>query len=124
MKWDGATSQFEFEAITGSHTACVSFTYQTISPFTIHTVTLGDSIISCRIHIETAFDKASTVSVGHTGSQIAIMDTTENSTLEAGDYESTRWIEYAGSDLIKLYITPGASVQGTGYVYLTLTKAE
>ena len=52
------------------------------------------------------------------------MDTTENSTLEAGDYESTRWIEYAGSDLIKLYITPGASVQGSGYVYLTLTKAE
>ena len=123
--WDGAASEFSFsDAVTPPRTACLSFTYATISPFTIHTVTLGDIIISCRIHIETAFDKVSTVSVGHTGSAIAIMDTTENSTLEAGDYESTRWIEYAGSDLIKLYITPGASVQGSGYVYLTLTKAE
>jgi hypothetical protein len=34
------------------------------------------------------------------------MDTTENTTLEAGDYETTRWIEYAGADTIKLYITP------------------
>jgi hypothetical protein len=52
------------------------------------------------------------------------MDTTENTTLEAGDYETTRWIEYAGADTIKLYITPGTSSQGAGYVYLCWTKAE
>ena len=125
LMWDGAASEFSFsDAIIPPRTVCLSFTYATISPFTIHTVATDDIIISCRIHIETAFDKASAVSVGHTGSQIAIMDTTENSTLEVGDYESTRWIEYGGSDLIKLYISPGTSVQGSGYVYLTLTKAE
>jgi len=125
LKWDGAASEFSFsDAITPPKTACLSFTYATISPFTIHTVTADDIIISCRIHISTPFDATSTLSVGHTGSAIAIMDTTENSTLEEGDYESTRWIEYGGSDLIKLYITPGASVRGIGYVYLTLTKAE
>jgi hypothetical protein len=125
LMWDGGASEIVYSsAVTPPRTACISFTYSTISPFTIHAVTLGDIIISCRIHIETVFDGISTVSVGHSGSAIAIMDTTENSTLEVGDYESTRWIEYGGSDLIKLYITPGTSVRGTGYVYLTLTKAE
>ena len=121
MKWDGATSQFEFEAIAGSQKVCVAFTYTTISPLTIYYTAVGDAITGARVHIETEFDEASTVSVGHTGSQVAIMDTAENFTTEAGDYECTRFLTYSGSDSIKLYITPGASTQGTGHVVLYVT---
>ena len=125
VKWDATAAEFLYSsAVTPPRTACISFTYQTVSPFTVHVVAADDIIISCRISITTAFNATSTVSVGHTGSQVAIMDTAENSTLEVGDYETTRWIEYAGADTIKLYITPGASSQGAGYIYLCWTKAE
>jgi hypothetical protein len=121
IKWDGATSQFEFETVTAAQKVCVAFIYTTISPLTIYYTIPGDVITGARIHIETEFDEASTVSVGHTGSQVAIMDTTENFTTEAGDYECTRFITYSGSDSIKMYITPGASTQGTGHVVLYVT---
>jgi hypothetical protein len=121
MKWDGATSQFEFETVEASKKVCVAFTYTTISPLTIYYTVPGDAITGARIHIETEFNETSTVSIGHSGSQVAIMDTAENFTTEAGDYECTRFMPYSGSDAIKLYINPGASIQGTGYVILFVT---
>jgi hypothetical protein len=126
VKWDAGAGEFLYSSISAAtnQTACISFTYSTVSPFLLHTVASGDVIVSCRIHIATPFNATSTLSVGHAGSAVAIMTTTENETLEEGDYEATRFIEYAGVDSIKLYITPGTSSQGAGYVYLCWTKAE
>ena len=121
MKWDGATSQFEFETVEASKKVCVAFTYQTISPLIIYYTAVGDAITGARVHIETVFDEASSVSIGHSGSQVAILDTTENFTTEEGDFECTRFMPYSGSDAIKLYINPGASTQGAGHVILYVT---
>ena len=121
LKWNGSSAQFEFESVEASKKVCIAFTYTTISPLTIYYTAVGDAITGARVHIETVFDEASTVSIGHSGSQVAILDTTENFTTEEGDYECTRFMPYSGSDAIKLYINPGASTQGAGYVILYVT---
>jgi len=123
VMWDAGNERWAYEDIEFEKTVVVEFTYATTSPYTVYSTTTDDIILSTRIHIETPFDDGtSTLSVGHAGDAGALMATTENDPTEEGDYESTRYVEYAGVDSIKLYITPGGSTAGDGSVIIRLAK--
>ena len=101
---------------------CVAFDYTTSSPLILYYTGNGTIITGARIHIETFFDGAATLSIGHAGNVDAVIASSENNPLELGDYETTRFLSYAGVDTIRLYVNAGAATQGAGHVLLGVRK--
>lgn len=101
----------------------LDFYYGDTSPVTIASVATGETIVSIRIDITQAFNAVSSLSVGHTGSSTALMNTDQNIPTVAGSFEVVLHQEYGGADTIKLYITPGSSSEGAGTCWLVTKKA-
>lgn len=110
-------------ASSGFTVSPVAFYYNSSSPITVATVATGEIITKVILDITTAFNAATTLSVGHTGSQTALMDTTQNLPATVGFYEVIGNHQYGGADTVKLYISPGLSTQGAGTCWLITKKA-
>jgi hypothetical protein len=111
----GASAGFTITATT--------FAWNTTSPVTLQVLATGEIVCKVILDITTAFDAASSLSVGHTGSATALMDTSQSDSRTAGWYEVVAHQEYGGADAAYLHITPGASSQGAGRVWVISKKA-
>ena len=95
------------------------FTYDMASPSTLMAVTTDQRIMRVGIIIVTPFDDpAATVSIGHTGNQNGLMASADNDPSFAAYYEVESNMKYGGVDVIKLYVDPGNSSQGSGTLFL------
>lgn len=101
----------------------INFTYNGGSPQTIGSVATGEQITEVWLDVTTAFNAPTTLSVGHTGSQVALMDTSKNIPGTVGLYRVRGNHIYGGADTLKLYVNPGASSQGAGQCWVITKKA-
>ena len=101
----------------------LDFLYNDGSPLTIGSVATGEQVTSVIVDVTTAFNGSASLSVGHTGSATALMDTDKNLPGSIGHYEVKANFTYGGSDTLKLYISPGASSQGAGQCWVITKKA-
>lgn len=110
-------------ATSGFTVIRLAFAYNSSSPLTLAAVATGETVMKVILDLTTAFDQASTLSVGHTGSQTALMNTDQNDSRTAGFYEVVANQQYGGSDTVKLYVNAGLSTQGAGVCWLISKKA-
>lgn len=97
----------------------LAFGYATDTPLTIASIAGGERVKKIGIQITTPFnDPSSSLSVGHAGSQEALMTVNQNDPTEIGIYEVTPEFKYYGADTIKLYINRADATEGVGTVYL------
>jgi len=103
----------------------VSFGYSTPSPVTIATVQEGERVKRLAIQIITPFnDPSSLLSIGHAGSQSALMTVEQNDPQTAGIYEVAPQFMYYGADTVRLYITRAGSTAGSGIVYVETERND
>lgn len=79
------------------------------------------TITSVRLHIETAFDVPTTITVGDDGDNARLMSSDGNNPLEVGVYQTFPDYEYSGATTLKLFIAPGAAT-GAGRIILEYDK--
>lgn len=119
--WDDATEAWVYDS-SGPETVVVPFTFLTSSPYLILRVADGDIVMAARISIISGFDGSTTLSIGHAGSATALMNITDNDPSSEGDYETTFYFPYSGTEDIKLY-KAGSATTGSGSVILKVGRA-
>lgn len=96
-----------------------AFSYTTPSPAIAFTIPASGRILSVGVQITTAFDDAATtISVGDGGNTSRLMNSSQNIPTEIGESESHIGYQYVASTPILLTLSPGASTQGSGVVYI------
>ena len=96
-----------------------AFSYTTSSPATVFSIPATGRILTVGLQITTAFDDAATtLIVGDGGNSSRLMNSSQNIPTEIGESESHIGYQYVASTPILLTISPGASTQGSGVVYI------
>jgi hypothetical protein len=96
-----------------------AFNHTTPSPASAFSIPAGGRILTVGLQITTAFDDpASTLTIGDGGNPSRLMSAAQNIPYEMGESESHVGYQYAASTAILLTITPGASTQGSGVMYI------
>jgi hypothetical protein len=97
----------------------VRFNFGDASPKTIATVPANRVVRSTTITILTAFDAASSLTLG---APADLQASTDNLPTVAGTYDTQPGLQYAVNTVVSLTITPGSSTQGAGLVTITLEE--
>lgn len=79
------------------------------------------TITSVRLHIETAFDVATTVTLGDDSDNARLLSSDGNNPQEVGIYQTSPDYEYSGATTLKLFIASGATT-GAGRIVLEYDK--
>lgn len=100
-----------------------NFTFETVSPYTLISVVEFQRIMRVGIIVVVPFDDpATTLSIGHTGNANGLMSVNDNDPTFAAYYEVEANFKYGGPDVIKLYVNPGNSIQGSGTLFLEVNR--
>ena len=102
----------------------VNFAYDTPSPFTLTSVSAGDSIIDTELEIETEFDDPlAALQVGTFADLGLIIPTGFNNPQECGNYGNQENFSFTMSETVILTIAAGTSTQGSGRVTMLIKRA-
>jgi hypothetical protein len=83
----------------------------------------GSAIIDTELVITQVFDdNAATLTVGTPTTNDLIMTEDDNNPKKLGNYGVHENYFFTGDDVINLYINPGASTQGEGYVLILTSR--
>jgi hypothetical protein len=119
IDWDASSATGFWEPGTMD----TAFAFDTASPLYLCNVTASGRILRVGIEIEEAFDDiTSTLSVGYEGHEELFLSITQNIPYALGYYETAPLYEMSEVQQLKLYISPGASTQGRGYVYVEVQE--
>lgn len=100
----------------------IPFSYGDATPKLLFSAPANKIIFEVAIVIETAFDSASSLSVGDAGDTQSLFETTDILTTETGTYTTEPGTKYGMATNVNLSITAGASTQGSGLVRITYQK--
>jgi hypothetical protein len=81
-------------------------------------------VLTTEVDIDTPFDNAATIEIGYTGTTNALMATTENDPLTAGNYRKEEAIAWDSSDRAVLVTIANAPTVGAGTVTVTYTEPD
>jgi hypothetical protein len=96
-----------------------AFSYLTASPATVFSIPANGRILTVGVQITTAFDdSATTITIGDGGNASRLMSAAQNIPDEVGESEAHVGYQYVSSTAILLTLSPGASTQGEGVVYI------
>jgi hypothetical protein len=101
----------------------IPFAFDSTSPLLLARVSSTARILRVGIEIEEAFDDAATtLSIGTSSNATLFQNTSQNIPTVLGYYETAPLYEMSSADEVRLYITPGASTQGRGYIYVEVQE--
>lgn len=80
------------------------------------------TITSVRLHIEIAFDVATTITLGDDGDASRLLSSDGNNPQEAGIYQTSPDYEYSGATTLKLFILAPGATTGAGRIVLEYDK--
>lgn len=98
------------------------FNFGDATPKNLMIIPANKIIQDVSIVLMTAFNAASTLSVGDAGNVNRLLATGDNTTSEAGTYTTEPAYKYAVDTQLTLSITPGATTQGNGLIVITYQK--
>jgi len=97
------------------------FTISTSSPQALGSLVSGDIVMNCEISILVGFsDAASVITVGTPANNSAVMSASEIAPTAEFTYRTDENYLATGSETLNLYILPGSSIIGSGYVLLMI----
>lgn len=99
----------------------VPFAFDTPSPLILAQVTAGQILDRAVIFIEVPFDGvAPTLRLGTAADPGAVLETYENDTKVAGQYESDLLLRFGSTEFFQLTIDPSGSTAGSGILFYKL----
>lgn len=103
----------------------VAFGFSTSSPMAVAVVREGERVKKVKLKITIPFNSpATTLTMGHAGSQDALMRANQNIPGFAQTYEVSPELIYGGVDTVKLYINRAGATEGSGVVFIETERND
>ena len=102
-----------------------AFTFETGSTSNIASVVEDERVKRVSVQITTAFDDSDvTITVGHSGDNDALMESSQNLPGTVGIYEVAPNYKYTADSTIRLYIDAASATQGAGTLYVETERID
>lgn len=109
---------------TGLVSYFVEFVFSDASPMVLATLEAGDVVLETELAIETVFDDpVAELSIGFPGDPDALLAAADVDTSKSLSAGSDRNLKLAGTETLSLFLSPGASTQGSGSAQVLVRRA-
>lgn len=99
------------------------FTFASSSPQVLGSLNTGDIVMNCEVSIEIAFDDpVAQISVGTPAAPNGVMSTAGIDATASYTYGTDENYIATTPETLNLYLSPGSSIMGTGYVLLVIKR--